>query len=97
MNIDSKYHQPTVTTPTLQRSRGKVAGTRKTSEVIVWPNMTAAEFGRLPGHEKTAVYFQTCTSRLWQARWHHDFLLAFDWFSMQLSIRERNARQAAKP
>lgn len=76
--------------------RGKVAGTRKTSEVIVWPGITAAQFERLPGYEKTAVYFQTCVSRVWQARWHNDFREALEWFSVQLFIQDLKRREAAR-
>lgn len=67
---------------------GKVAR-NAVGDTIKWPRMTAAQFERLPGHEKTAVYFTTSASRIWQARWHNDFLSAFEWFSQQLSIRER--------
>ena len=76
--------------------RGKVAGTRKTSESISWPSVTAAQFERLPAHEKTALYFATSVSRLWQARWHNDHREAFEWFSLQLSIQDRKRRENAR-
>lgn len=76
--------------------RGKVAGTRKTSEVITWPNVTAAQFERMPGHEKTALYFATSASVRWQAKWHNDFREALEWFSIQLSIQDRKRLWAAR-
>lgn len=82
-----------ISPPPIFRSRGKVAGTRKTSEVVNWPNITAAQFDRLPGHEKTALYFATCTHRVWQANWHNNFQLAFDRFRDQLVIRDRERRE----
>jgi len=74
------------------RRRGKVAASAR-EQNPEWPKMTAARFSRLPGHEKTAVYFATSLSRIWQVRWHNDARETLSWFADQLSIRDGARRR----